>query len=70
MFEVQIDNHNYGKVDSLQVAIDFCLYRLGVAKKNGVYISATIKHYEDCCNDRKKVETLWNCTTDDVDNWF
>lgn len=70
MFEVQIDNDNFGNVESLQVAIDFCLYRLGIAKKNGVYISATIKSCEDCCDGWKEDETVWNCTTDDVCDWF
>lgn len=70
MFRVQIDNHNYGEVQSLQIAMDFCLFRLGVAKQNGYYTQVTVKIVEDVCNDWKKVETVWSCTTDDVSNFF
>lgn len=70
MFRVQIDNHNYGEVESLQVAMDFCLFRLGVAKQNGIYTTATVKIVEDDCNGWKKVETIWSCNTDDVSIFF
>ena len=70
VFRVQIDNHDYGEVESLQVAMDFCLFRLGVAKRLGYYVTATVKIVEDCGSGWKVVETAWSCTTDDVSNFF
>ena len=70
MFRVQIDNHDYGEVESLQVAMDFCLFRLGVAKRLGYYAMATVKIVDDSYNDWKKVEAVWSCSTDDVTNFF
>lgn len=70
MFRVQIDNHDYGEVESLQVAMDFCLFRLSVANRLGYYVAAKVKTVEDTCDGWKEVEIAWSCTTDDVSIFF
>lgn len=70
MFIVQIGEHDYGKVESLQVAMDFCLFRLSIAKRNGIDVTAVIKSIENCGNGWTKIEVAWSCAAKDVMNFF